>query len=159
MTRTLNHLSATLLTGLALGCCSVAAVAAADPGSARGEIMDLAGRINRHRVAIGCRALVWDDRLAAVARSHSADMARRGFFSHTNPEGRDPFDRLRAAGVRYRAAAENIAEGQATGREVYQGWIESPGHRRNIENPVYRRFGIGLYQRRWTLLLLARAPS
>ena len=130
-----------------------AAVAAREPRSAQAEIADLADRINRHRVAIGCRALKWDDRLAAVARRHSTDMARRDFFNHTNPDGRDPFDRMKAAGVRFRAAAENIAAGQPTGREVYQGWIESPGHRRNMENCTYRRFGIGLYQRRWTLLL------
>jgi uncharacterized protein YkwD len=130
-----------------------ASAAAAEPRSARAEIQDLAERINRHRVAIGCRAMKWDDRLAAEARRHTTDMARRGFFNHTNPDGRDPFDRLRVAGVRFRAAAENIAMGQPTGRDVYEGWIESPGHRRNIENCTYARFGIGLYQRRWTLLL------
>jgi uncharacterized protein YkwD len=107
-------------------------------------------RINRHRVEIGAPALVWDERLAEVARRHSEDMARRHFFAHTNPDGKDPFDRLRAAGVHYRAAAENIAEGYSSGRSVFDGWMKSQGHRKNLENPVYRLHGVGRYGKYWT---------
>ena len=49
-----------------------------------------------------------------------------------------------------RAAAENIATGQASGREVYDGWVRSRGHRTNLENCAYTHHGIGLYQNRWT---------
>jgi uncharacterized protein YkwD len=122
----------------------------ANPGA---EIQDLVARINRHRRAIGCPTLRWDDRLAAVALRHSQDMARRRFFSHTNPDGRDPFDRLRRARVRYRAAAENLAAGQITGAETFDGWMGSPGHRRNLEDCDYTRIGIGLHRGRWTCLL------
>ncbi len=127
------------------------------PAGSRGEVRALADRINRHRVAIGCRGLAWDERLAAVARRHSEDMARRRFFGHTNPDGLDPFDRLRRAGVRYRAAAENLAQGQVHGRDTYDDWIESPGHRHNLENCEYTHFGIGLYDRNWTLVLVRYA--
>lgn len=130
------------------------AAAVARPVSSRAEVEALADKINRHRVAIGCRALIPDRRLAAVARRHSEDMVRRRFFDHTNPDGRDPFERLRAAGLRYRAAAENIARGQTRGRETYDDWIASPGHRRNIENCKYTHFGIGLYRNTWTLVLV-----
>lgn len=119
----------------------------------RAEIRDLVARINRHRRALGCPALRWDDRLASVALEHSEDMARRRFFSHTNPDGRDPFARLRRAGVRYRAAAENLASGQTTGAETFEGWMGSPGHRRNLEDCDYTRIGIGLHRGRWTCLL------
>jgi len=124
------------------------------PASSRAEVQALAARINRHRVAIGCRALAWDERLAKVARRHSEDMVKRHFFSHTNPDGRDPFERLDAARIHYRAAAENIAYGRSRGRETYDDWIESPGHRRNIENCDYTHFGIGLYNRYWSLELV-----
>jgi len=119
----------------------------------RAEIQDLVARINRHRRAIGCPTLRWDDRLAAVALRHSQDMARRRFFSHTNPDGRDPFDRMRRSGVRFRAAAENLAAGQITGAETFEGWMGSPGHRRNLEDCDYTRIGIGLHRGRWTCLL------
>jgi uncharacterized protein YkwD len=146
------------LVGASLGCASIAASVAASPvrvpQSVPTEVRALADRINRHRVAIGCRSLQWSDRLAGVARRHSMDMARRGFFSHTSPDGRDPFDRLAAAGIRFQAAAENIAEGRASGRDTYDDWIGSPGHRQNIEHCGYTHFGIGLYRRRWTLELV-----
>jgi len=118
------------------------------------EVRALADRINRHRVELGCRRLIWDSRLASVAQRHSQDMVRRHFFSHTNPSGRDPFDRLHAAGVHYRAAAENIAEGQETGAETFSDWMSSAGHRHNLENCDYRHFGIGMYRNYWTLELL-----
>ena len=125
--------------------------------ASRGELAVLETLINRHRVAIGCSPLIVDKRLSAVARRHSEDMVRRSFFDHTNPDGRDPFARMRAADVRYRAAAENIAQGRALGRDTYDDWIESPGHRRNIENCEYTHMGIGLYQRTWTLELVRYA--
>lgn len=146
---------------VAAACCSSVLVSAggprigvgatARPVSSRAEVEALADQINRHRVAIGCRALIPDRRLAAVARRHSEDMVRRRFFDHTNPDGRDPFERLRAAGIRYRAAAENIAQGRTHGRGTYDDWIASPAHRHIIEDCKYTHFGIGLYRNTWTL--------
>jgi uncharacterized protein YkwD len=117
------------------------------------EVWDLVSRINRHRRALGCAPLAWDERLATLAVRHSRDMSRRDFFDHTNPDGEDPFDRMRRAGIRYRAAAENLAMGARTGDEVFEGWMESRGHRRNLEDCVYTRMGIGLYRDHWTLEL------
>ena len=48
----------------------------------------------------------------------------------------------------------SIAQGRSRGGETYADWIESPGHRKNIENCEYTRFGIGEYQRYWTLDLV-----
>lgn len=123
------------------------------PDRARAEIQDLVARINRHRRSLGCGTLRWDERLAGVALRHSRDMIERGYFSHTNPDGRDPFDRMRRAGIRFRAAAENLAAGQRTGAETFRGWMDSPGHRRNLEECVYTRVGIGLHRGRWTCVL------
>lgn len=159
--------SAALLLALAgLGCGSAVSVglggAAGGVGvgfgapstSPQTEIRSLADRINRHRESLGCSQLVWDDHLATVARRHSEDMTKRHFFSHTNPDGKNPFDRLKDAKVTYRAAAENLAQGQTLGRDVYDDWIESQGHRENLENCEYTHFGIGWSNRNWTLLLV-----
>ncbi len=51
--------------------------------------------------------------------------------------------RIAAAGYRASGWGENIAAGQSTPEEVVQGWMESPGHCRNIMNPEYRTIGIG----------------
>ena len=114
------------------------------------QVRDLIDLVNRRRRAIGCAPLIWDERLAKVAQHHSEAMARDGNFSHDDPNGDDPFDRMRDAGVVFRAAAENIAFGQRTGEEVYESWFRSPGHRANLENCVYTRHGVGLYRNRWT---------
>lgn len=107
------------------------------------EIRTLVDLINQHRRASKCRALEWIGPVAEVAQTHSSDMVRRNFFSHTNPDGLTPFQRLAGAGVKYSRAAENIAYGQQTGAAVFQSWLGSPGHRRNLEDCTLRQHGLG----------------
>lgn len=59
-------------------------------------------------------------------------MCARGDLSHTSQDGRSPWDRLRAGGVAFSAGGENIAAGYRTPAEVHDGWMNSPGHRRNM---------------------------
>jgi uncharacterized protein YkwD len=108
--------------------------------------------VNQHRAQVGCPALTWDDGAARVAQAHSEDMRRRNFFSHTNPEGKSPFDRLDAAGIAWSVAAENIAQDPRGPDAVVRGWLVSPGHRANIENCRLTRHGVGVSGDRWTHL-------
>lgn len=55
-------------------------------------------RINRERRAHGLKVLKWDPALSRIARSHSRDMAARGYLRHTTPEGLGPVDRCRRGG-------------------------------------------------------------
>ncbi|HKP74103.1 MAG TPA: CAP domain-containing protein, partial [Longimicrobiaceae bacterium] len=103
-----------------------------------------------HRVRIGCAALQWDAAAARAAQSHSEDMARRNYFSHTSPEGANVGERVRAAGGNWRAVAENIAWGQRSADEVVRSWLSSPAHRQNIERCIYTRHGVGYADGRWT---------
>lgn len=90
--------------------------------------------------------LTYNAALRTAAYNHSKDMAVRGFFSHTNPDGLDPFARMRAAGYNnFTAAGENIAAGQSTPEQVVAGWLQSPGHCANIMNAAYRDLGVGYY--------------
>lgn len=99
---------------------------------------------NQARAANGCRALVHDPKLHAAAERHSADMAARGYFDHTSPDGRDPGDRVQASGFSpIRTWGENIAMGQRTAEQVVQGWLDSPGHRANIMNCSFTHIGVG----------------
>jgi uncharacterized protein YkwD len=120
------------------------------PSDAPAEVRSFVELMNEHREDRGCAPLMWDGRIAAVAAAHSEDMARNNYFSHINLRGQSPFDRLRADGVPFRAAGENIAHGQTTGRQVLQSWLNSTGHRNNIENCQFSRHGVGLEQTRWT---------
>lgn len=114
---------------------------AAAVGGAEAQVLAL---VNAQRATVGCRAVAADERLAAVARAHSADMRDRGFFAHVNPDGLDPFERAAQAGVT--ARAENIARGQQDANAVMKGWMESPGHRANILNCGLTRLGVGVAQ-------------
>lgn len=111
--------------------------------------------VNEERAKEGARPLTLDEDLCAVAAMHSEDMIARNFFSHENPDGASPFDRMKAYGISYRAAAENIAAGQTTPEQVMDSWMNSPGHRKNILNTAYGKIGIGIalggeYRIYWT---------
>ena len=114
------------------------------------EVAAFVQLMNAHRVSRGLPALVWDRRVAAVAEAHSRDMFRRHYFSHTWSDGHSTWDRLAARGVAYSQAGENIAWGQSTGRAVLMSWLDSPGHRRNIENGSFTRHGVGRVGPYWT---------
>ncbi|MGI5348563.1 CAP domain-containing protein [Streptomyces sp. CA-250714] len=116
--------------------------AAADQESAaESEVLAL---VNQERAKAGCRPLKADTRLASLAGEYSEDMARRGFFSHTSPDGKSPWDRAEAAGISD-LGGENIARGQANARSVMDSWMHSPGHRANILNCDYRTLGVGAH--------------
>jgi len=99
--------------------------------------------VNAERAKAGCSAVHSDSRLAAAAQGHSEDMARRNYFSHTTPEGVDPWERARAAGYNT-PTGENIAMGQRTAEDVVTGWMNSSGHRANILNCDSHAIGMGL---------------
>jgi len=99
--------------------------------------------VNDERAKQNLPPLKPDPELTIVARAHSKDMFARGYFAHLTPEGKTPFDRMRAAGVRYLSAGENLALGQ-TLTICHNGLMNSPGHRANILDKSYGRIGIGI---------------
>ena len=99
-------------------------LAPSDKASAR-EIRLLMLAVNQHREAIGCKPLIWDERLARLAREYSETMATKGFFGHIDPDGNSPFDRMHHAGIQFLAAGENLAVGQTKGIQVYGDWASA----------------------------------
>jgi uncharacterized protein YkwD len=115
--------------------------------------------INEQRKDRKLPELELEDRLSAIARAHSEDMARRRFFSHVNPDGADPTARGKRAGYVCRKVfgntireglAENLFEGSPFrsaddfARRSVSGWMNSPGHRRNVLEARYSRTGVGV---------------
>ena len=105
--------------------------------------IEMLALVNKERAREGLRPLKADPELARVARAHSRDMFARGYFAHMNPDGRNPFDRMRAAGVSFRNAGENLALAQ-TLEIAHTNLMNSPGHRANIMSPAFGRLGIGI---------------
>ena len=104
---------------------------------------DMLEMVNEERSKEGLPALKADPEMTEVARAHSKDMFARGFFAHVNPDKKDPFDRMKAAGVRFLTAGENLALAQ-TLRIAHNGLMNSPGHRANILHKDFGRLGIGV---------------
>lgn len=143
-------LVALLVVAMVLGYGCTNPTSSDSPGTASNSDVSLSAEeeafirlVNEHRESQGLNGLTWNDALGEIALAHSRDMRDRDFFSHTNPDGDDPFDRMDAAGISHRGAAENIASGYTTGEAVLNGWLNSDGHRRNIENGNYTHHGIG----------------
>ncbi len=99
--------------------------------------------VNEIRVKNGLSALTADWELSRVARFKSQDMKDNNYFSHTSPVYGSPFQMIKNFGISYRAAAENIAKGQATPEAVVNAWMNSSGHRANILNGSYNKIGVG----------------
>jgi uncharacterized protein YkwD len=137
---------AALLAVAALGSRPASAVAAdLTVPEAEREVVRL---LNAERANAGLVALRVDTRLSAIARARSADMVAKGYFSHTQPDGRKVFDFLTARSIKWYAAGEVIAWNNwptlaDSASHTRDGWMGSPSHR-SIVLGSYNYFGIGL---------------
>jgi uncharacterized protein YkwD len=104
---------------------------------------DMLKLLNRERTTRGLSPLMLNIKARSVARLYSADMFARGYFSHQSPEGQSPFDRMKAGGVKYDSAGENLALAP-TLQLAHDGLMKSPGHKANILSTSYRSVGIGI---------------
>ncbi|MFF0213668.1 CAP domain-containing protein [Streptomyces vinaceus] len=100
--------------------------------------------VNQERAQAGCGPVRANPPLAALATAFSKDMATRGFFDHTDPDGNSPWDRATKAGLSG-LGGENIARGQGDAQAVMNAWMNSPGHKANILNCEFRTLGVGVY--------------
>lgn len=126
-----------------------AGVVQAEPGleSVRAIERNIFDAVNRERRSRRLPALVWSEVLAAEARRHSEEMARKGYFGHRDPKRGALAERIRAAGIEYTACGENVY-GQArlagAATAAVNGWMGSRGHRSNLLSAVYRETAVGV---------------
>ena len=129
---------------------SAAAQETVDPEPLRARALEL---VNAARAEEGLPGLTLGRTLNAAAQGHADDMRARDYYAHVGPDGETPADRFRAAGgSRWALSGENIARctgcappPDAARVEAFQeGWMQSPGHRENILDPGFDRFGFGI---------------
>ena len=111
--------------------------------SVRAYEQEVVRLVNAERAKHGLAALTEDWELSRVARYKSQDMHDNRYFAHNSPTYGTPFRMLRAFGLSYRTAGENIAMGYAAPAAVVAGWMNSEGHRANILSSAYTKIGVG----------------
>ncbi len=94
--------------------------------------------------------LTWNELLEKAAQSHSTDMFKKNYFSHTGSDGSGSGERISRAGYTWKYYGENIANGYQTESEVIAGWLSSPGHCSNIMNGNFTEMGVSKAGNYWT---------
>ena len=115
------------------------------PTSSENRLFDL---INAERRARGKGPLVWDAELTRMARYHSENMARLGFFNHVDRDGLDLSGRAALHDLHgWSSLAENIAYNRGfNDPEAFavERWMLSAKHRENILNGEFTHAGLGV---------------
>jgi hypothetical protein len=105
------------------------------------QVFDLTNAV---RANFGKTPFLWNDKIPETVRKHSEDMAINHFFDHYNLAKESPFDRIKADGIEFSVAAENLASGQRNAVYAVAGWMNSYGHRQNLLNDA-ERLGVGVH--------------
>jgi uncharacterized protein YkwD len=151
---------------------SVACVQAAAPK--RADPLEAAARVvlatNAFRVEQGLAKVQADAKLTRTAQEFARFMARSGQFAH-DADGATPADRARRHGYDYCMVAENIGylfrtrgfSSDELAQGLMEGWIRSPGHRKNLVDPDATEIGVGIARaendRYYGVQLFARPAS
>ena len=143
MTRFAGILAAMALSFL--GTSAAAAICVAPP-NVNQLATEIAAGLNQSRRANGEAPLRFNRRLGQAAMVHACDMGVNDFFDHRGTDGSRPAARVRNAGYDNCIVAENIAWGYPRSEQIVTGWLNSPGHRRNMLHPRIEEFGIGINQ-------------
>jgi len=86
--------------------------------------------VNNHRTSLGKPALATNTLAASLAQDHTLFMIDQGEISHDNSEERG----LRLINEeKANKVGENVAYKYKTAQEVMEAWLNSSGHKKNIE--------------------------
>jgi uncharacterized protein YkwD len=104
--------------------------------------------VNRVRARVGLEPFEFDESLLRIARDYSRRMAEENFFSHDDPDGHTVRERVTGANIRWRVLGENLSYSRGYVNPVavsMTGWMDSPGHRRNLLDRTFRQTAIGAW--------------
>jgi uncharacterized protein YkwD len=118
------------------------------------------GLLNDHRAELGLKPLLLDEELSEIVQAHTDEMAKgeiefgHGGFSERCTESR----KVLGGG---NLCSENVAMGQKTAQAAFTAWMNSPGHKKNIEQPRSTHTGFAFQQNKdgkyyWTQIFLER---
>ena len=99
---------------------------------------------NENRMENNVAPLTENSLLDEAAQMKANDMAAKGYFAHTSPDGKTPWYWFQQAGYKYSFAGENLAVNFFDSADVAQAWMNSPEHRANIVRKEFTQIGIGV---------------
>ena len=109
------------------------------------------GALVAQRAANGVGGVEENAILTQVANAYAERQARAGTLVH-DADGM-PWDRAQRAGYCSAFVGENLGNGLNSETEALAAWMNSPGHRANILNPKFVRYGLGHFADTWVLML------
>lgn len=98
---------------------------------------------NQDRAIQGLAGVTEDALLDKAAQAAAEDMAAKGYFAHTSPDGKTPWYWLEQVDYQYSYAGQNLAVNFTDSENVETAWMESPTHRANIVKREYTQVGFG----------------
>lgn len=104
------------------------------------QLIDL---VNQARQSQNLQSLEKNEPLTIIARDHSSDMFKKGYFAHSSPEGKNVSDRALENGYIFLVIGENLAYAPSV-ELAHKGLMDSKGHRENILSPEFKKIGIGI---------------
>lgn len=107
------------------------------------SVSGLLSSTNSHRAANSRAALSLNSKLNSAAQAKANDMVARDYWSHTTPDGQEPWVFIDAAGYSYTKAGENLAYGFSTSSNTVKGWMDSPSHKANMLDSEFSDVGFG----------------
>lgn len=108
------------------------------------NINDLTARTNAERKSAGVASLSLNSKLNSAAQAKADDMVARNYWSHTTPDGKEPWSFMIQVNYAYIVAGENLAYGFATSADTVTGWMNSQSHRDNLMNSAFLEVGFGI---------------
>jgi len=105
------------------------------------EIFDIE---NQERLENDLKPLELNEQLSDAAQKKADDMASRGYFAHSSPEGIPFWYWILRLGYDFMYAGENLAVRFETSQGVVNAWMNSPTHEANILNTNFKDTGIGI---------------
>lgn len=146
LTRAGWGLAALSIVGMALPIGSALAAPVVTGACADAEEMQFLELINQYRADNGLGALALSQSLSNASEYHSQDMATKGYFEHTMPDGTTVEQNIRNHGYRGTTFGENIVAGTETAEEAFDAWKKSPAHNENMLRSSFKAIGIGRYE-------------
>lgn len=119
------------------------------PPSPDNVLNDLFKLHNEQRTQRGFSELIIDNRLSIAAAKHASWMCDHKTMSHSGLNGTNHADRIKTEGYKSSYSGENVAFGYTSAKAVFDGWMNSRGHRTNILSARYMHVGFGMKGNYW----------